>query len=133
MPKISLLVTALAVVVSCSLIPSDLLSMIANVDQQTIAAMAMAAVPAIKKPKRYLRKLDLCERYHCKPITIDRHVKAGRLPQPTTWLARSPMWEEAMLDAHDAEMAINPPSRLHYDPVPARGARARLHHAGVRS
>jgi hypothetical protein len=87
----------------------------------------------MKNPRRYLRKLDLCARYNCKPITIDRNVKAGRLPPPTTWLAKAPLWDEAMLDAHDAKMANNPPSRSHYDPVPARVAGARLRHAVVQS
>jgi hypothetical protein len=57
-------------------------------------------------PKRYLRKLDLCARYHCEPITIDRNVEAGKLPPPSTWLARSPLWDMAVLDAHDEQVRI---------------------------
>jgi hypothetical protein len=57
-----------------------------------------------QKPRRYLRKMDLCRRYGWKAaLSIDRAWRIyGTLPPPTTWLSRSPLWDEAILDAHDA-------------------------------
>jgi hypothetical protein len=83
------------------------------------------------RPRRYLRKADLCARYHCVPMTIDRNVKAGRLPPPSTWLAHSPLWLESELDAHDAARAQTPPT-AHPDPVVARLQKARRRNTRAR-
>jgi Lon protease (S16) C-terminal proteolytic domain len=57
-----------------------------------------------RKPRRYLRKMDLCRRYGWKAaLSVDRAWRIyGTLPPPTTWQSRSPLWDEAILDAHDA-------------------------------
>jgi hypothetical protein len=55
-----------------------------------------------KKPRRYLRKEDLCQRYRWKAkISVDRNVAAGNLPPPDTYIANSPLWLESNLDAFD--------------------------------
>jgi hypothetical protein len=51
--------------------------------------------------KRYLRRLDLAERYRCTDRNIDLMVRDGRLPQPTLQRGRVPLWDEAILDEHD--------------------------------
>jgi hypothetical protein len=65
------------------------------------------AAPA-RKPRRYLRKTDLCIRYGWKTtLSVDRAWKLyGSLPPPTTWQMRSPLWAEDVLDAHDAANAL---------------------------
>jgi hypothetical protein len=61
-----------------------------------------------RKPRRYLRKTDLCIRYGWKtPLSVDRAWQLYKtLPPPTTFLARSPLWDESILDAHDAANAL---------------------------
>jgi hypothetical protein len=51
--------------------------------------------------KRYLRRLDLAERYRCTDRNIDLMVRDGRLPQPTLQRGRTPLWDETILDEHD--------------------------------
>jgi hypothetical protein len=60
--------------------------------------------PARKPPRRYLRKMDLCVRYGWKtPISVDRNWKQYHtIPGPTIYRGRFPLWDEAILDAHDA-------------------------------
>jgi hypothetical protein len=55
------------------------------------------------RPRRYLRKADLCVRYGWKAkISVDRAVQGGRLPPPDTFVGHAPLWGEDTLDAHDA-------------------------------
>jgi hypothetical protein len=58
----------------------------------------------VQKPRRYLRKQDVRVRYGWKTaLSVDRAWRIyGTLPPPTTWQSRSPLWDEAILDAHDA-------------------------------
>jgi hypothetical protein len=51
--------------------------------------------------KRYARRHDLAERYRCTDRNIDLMVRDHRLPQPTLYRGRVPLWDEAMLDEHD--------------------------------
>jgi hypothetical protein len=55
--------------------------------------------------KRYLRRLDLAERYRCTDRNIDLMVRAGHLPQPTLMRGRVPLWDEAIIDEHDRAAA----------------------------
>ena len=55
--------------------------------------------------KRYLRRLDLAERYRCTDRNIDLMVRGGRLPQPTLMRGRVPLWDEAIIDEHDRAAA----------------------------
>jgi hypothetical protein len=55
-----------------------------------------------RKLRRYLRKKQLRERYQYESDrSIDRAVKAGRLPQPDLYMGRFPLWGEETLDEHD--------------------------------
>jgi hypothetical protein len=59
---------------------------------------------AIAKPRRGLRKKHVRVRYGWEAtFTVDRNVENGNLPQPDTWMGRSPIWWESSLDAHDAK------------------------------
>jgi putative intracellular protease/amidase len=60
-----------------------------------------------RKPRRYLRKMDLCRRYGWKTaLSVDRAWRIyGTLPPPTTWQSRSPLWDEA-IGLLDVERAI---------------------------
>jgi hypothetical protein len=53
--------------------------------------------------KRYLRKKDVAARYGWKcTLSVDRAWKEYlTLPPPTTRQGKSPLWDEAILDAHD--------------------------------
>jgi hypothetical protein len=57
-----------------------------------------------RKPRRYLRKADLAERYGWKStLSVDRAWQQyGTLPAPTIYRGRFPLWDEDVLDAHDA-------------------------------
>jgi predicted DNA-binding transcriptional regulator AlpA len=54
-----------------------------------------------KRPRRYLRINDLCERYHTSRMSIARWIKNGTLPPPHAHFGKSPLWLEAKLDRHD--------------------------------
>jgi hypothetical protein len=55
------------------------------------------------RPKRYLTKGDVALRYaNCTKRTVDRMVERGELPPPAFYQGRFPLWDEAVLDAHDA-------------------------------
>jgi hypothetical protein len=71
----------------------------------------LPAAPA-RKPRRYLRKQDVRVRYGWKAaLSVDRAWKLyGTLPPPTTWQSRSPLWDEAALDAHDAANGLRDPA-----------------------
>jgi hypothetical protein len=60
--------------------------------------------------RRYLRKVDLMARYGWKvAISVDRAWKEYHtLPPPTIYRTRFPLWDEAILDAHDATLANSP-------------------------
>jgi hypothetical protein len=62
----------------------------------------------VRKPRRYLRKIDLCARYGWKvTLSVDRAWQVYKtLPPPTIWQSRSPLWDEEVLDAHDAANAL---------------------------
>jgi hypothetical protein len=51
--------------------------------------------------KRYQRRHDLAERYRCTDRNIDLMIRDGRLPQPTLYRGRVPLWDETILDEHD--------------------------------
>jgi hypothetical protein len=55
--------------------------------------------------KRYLRRLDLAERYRCTDRNIDLMTRDGRLPQPTLMRGRCPLWDEAVIDEFDRAAA----------------------------
>jgi hypothetical protein len=55
--------------------------------------------------KRYLRRLDLAERYRCSDRNVDLMVRAGKLPQPTLMRGRVPLWDEAVIDEFDRAAA----------------------------
>jgi hypothetical protein len=58
------------------------------------------------KSKRYLRKKAVRDRYgYESERSVDRAVRDGRLPGPTLYQARFPLWAEDTLDAHDAALA----------------------------
>jgi hypothetical protein len=78
-----------------------------SIDPYTFVAMTMAALPAAR---RYLRKADVRVRYGWKvSLSVDRAVRKGQLPPPSTFIAKSPMWDAAVLDEWDAQMALKPP------------------------
>jgi hypothetical protein len=58
----------------------------------------------VRKPRRYLWKHDVRVRYGWKAtLSVDRAWQKYRtLPPPSTWQSRSPLWDEATLDAWDA-------------------------------
>jgi hypothetical protein len=62
-----------------------------------------------RKPRRYLRKVDLCVRYGWKAgLSVDRNWKEyGTIPPPTIYRGRFPLWDEAVLDAWDAARAFD--------------------------
>jgi hypothetical protein len=59
-----------------------------------------------KKERRYLRKKQLRVRYgYESDRSIERAVEDGRLPAPTMYVGRFPLWAEDTLDAYDAKAA----------------------------
>jgi len=79
---------------------------------------------ALDKPRRYLRIIDLRARYGWKTsMSVYRAVR-NHLPPPSTYMATSPMWSLDVLDAWDAEKAINRPERK-IEPDPAWIEKAR--------
>jgi hypothetical protein len=63
-----------------------------------------------RKPKRWLRKRHLRERYgDCADRTIERMVIDGRLPPPEyPFHNRIPAWQEDILDEHDRAAVMAP-------------------------
>ncbi len=57
------------------------------------------------KPKKYLRKKALAERYSMTERSIDRMCRDGRLPVPI-YRGRIPLWDEAELDKSDRLFAV---------------------------
>ena len=54
------------------------------------------------RPKHYLRKRAVAERYSVNVRTIERMQKDGRIPQPIyVGHSKFPLWDEAALDAID--------------------------------
>jgi hypothetical protein len=102
MPNLAAVATVILTIII--FIPSgEIILPIVSADHQLLLAMAVAA-PMIRKPRRYLRKSDLCIRYGWKtPLSVDRNWKEyGTIPPPTIYRGRFPLWDEAILDAHDA-------------------------------
>jgi predicted DNA-binding transcriptional regulator AlpA len=52
-----------------------------------------------------LRQAQVAQRYGFHERSIDRWVAQAKLPQPTLFLGRWPLWDEAELDAHDLALA----------------------------
>jgi hypothetical protein len=104
------LATVLALALFYVLVPGGEVVFSTITDQSTILAMSMmaAAVVPVRKPRRYLRKSDLCLRYGWKAgLSVDRNWKEyGTIPPPTIYRGRFPLWDEAILDAWDAERAF---------------------------
>lgn len=114
--KLYAILAILLVFAVCTLVPGDMIPIIANLDHHAIAAMAMAAGPMLERPRRYLRKADVAARYRWKAkISVDRAVKEGRLPPPDTFMGRDPLWLEQTLDAHDDDA-----TRVTQRPVPSK-------------
>jgi predicted DNA-binding transcriptional regulator AlpA len=60
----------------------------------------------MQNPTRYLRRRDLLARYgYLSDRSIDNAISDGRLPPPTLYMSRFPLWREDILDAHDAAIA----------------------------
>ena len=57
-----------------------------------------------RKQRRYLRKIDVAHRYGWKvTLSVDRAWQIYKtLPPPTIRQGRRPLWDEDILDAHDA-------------------------------
>lgn len=65
------------------------------------------------KPKRFLRKGRVAERYGVNIRTVERMVEDERLPRPA-YRGRIPLWDEDALDASDRAAALLPrPTREH--------------------
>jgi hypothetical protein len=62
-------------------------------------------------PKRYLRQNSVAARYDVNPRSIPRMVKDKRLPPPSLYNGRFPLWDEDALDAHDREAPREAPAR----------------------
>jgi hypothetical protein len=72
----------------------------------------MEADLAERKSKKYLRKKAVAKRYgDVNERSIPRMVADGRLPPPTIFNGRFPLWDEAELDAHDRRAASEAPAR----------------------
>jgi hypothetical protein len=57
---------------------------------------------APQRQRRYLTRRNLCTRYGWKTtISVDRAWKNGRLPPPTTFQGKHPLWEEEALNDFD--------------------------------
>jgi predicted DNA-binding transcriptional regulator AlpA len=53
-------------------------------------------------PTRYLRKIQVAERYGVTKRMVDKMVEEGRLPKPTYPTSdRIPLWNEQALDDND--------------------------------
>jgi predicted DNA-binding transcriptional regulator AlpA len=61
----------------------------------------------MNKPKKFLRKNAVAERYSINPRTIPRMVADGRLPPPV-YRGKFPLWDEDALDASDRAAALLP-------------------------
>jgi hypothetical protein len=59
------------------------------------------------KPKKYLRKKAVAERYSVDERTVDRMRVDGRLPPPM-YRGKFPLWDEDALDASDRQAALLP-------------------------
>jgi hypothetical protein len=56
-------------------------------------------------PKKYVRKNGVAARYDVNPRSIPRMISDGRLPPPTIYNGRFPLWDEDVLDANDRKAA----------------------------
>jgi predicted DNA-binding transcriptional regulator AlpA len=59
------------------------------------------------KPKKFLRKRVVAERYGVNTRTIERMSIDGRLPPPI-YIGKFPLWDEEALDASDRAAALLP-------------------------
>jgi hypothetical protein len=64
---------------------------------------APSAQSRVRRPRRYLTKRDLQQRYRWKsPLSVDRNWKIYKtIPAPSIYQGRRPLWAEDILDAHD--------------------------------
>jgi predicted DNA-binding transcriptional regulator AlpA len=62
------------------------------------------------KPRRFLRKRSVAERYDVNTRTVDRMAEDGRLPAPI-YKGKLPMWAEDELEASDRAAALLPRPR----------------------
>lgn len=58
-----------------------------------------------KKPKTFLRKRAVADRYSINPRTVERMTQDGRLPSPI-YRGKFPLWDEDALDASDRAAAV---------------------------
>jgi hypothetical protein len=58
-----------------------------------------------KKPKQFLRKRGVAERYAVNERTVDRMKIDGRIPPPI-YRGRIPLWDCDQLDASDRSFAL---------------------------
>jgi hypothetical protein len=56
-------------------------------------------------PKKYLRTNGVAARYSVHPRSVPRMVKDKRIPAPSFYSGRFPLWDEAALDANDRKAA----------------------------
>jgi predicted DNA-binding transcriptional regulator AlpA len=61
----------------------------------------------MNKPKRFLRKRAVGDRYGVNDRTVDRMKMDGRLPPPI-YHGKFPLWDEDALDASDRAAALLP-------------------------
>jgi len=64
-----------------------------------------------RKPKKFLRKKALAERYGVHIRTIERMWRDGRIPPPE-YIGQLPAWEESKLEASDRLMVRDAPYTL---------------------
>jgi predicted DNA-binding transcriptional regulator AlpA len=57
------------------------------------------------KPKKFLRRRQLAERYSVHERSADRMVRDGRLPKPV-YRGKTPFWDEDELDASDRACVV---------------------------
>jgi hypothetical protein len=72
------------------------------------AARRSSASAPRHKPKQFLRKADVAQRYGVNARTVSRMAEDGRIPPPTRMNGRIPLWSEDALDRADeaAEAAL---------------------------
>lgn len=59
--------------------------------------------------KTYARKQAVATRYSTTPRNVDRMVDDGRIPGPTFWNGRFPLWDVDVLDETDRRAAVERP------------------------
>jgi hypothetical protein len=58
--------------------------------------------------RQYLRKSAVATRYGVTPRNVERMAKDGRIPPPTIYMGRLPLWDQQTLDENDRAAAARP-------------------------